>query len=70
MEEYAVLYLSFLRLPHPPDVLFGAERGRTKPEPMEPDEEVPGVTWTEEAVRACLYLYLALLPLNEKLIHE
>lgn len=26
--------------------------------------------WTEETIKQCLYLYLALLPLNHKLIHE
>lgn len=26
--------------------------------------------WTEETVKQCLYLYLALLPQNHKLIHE
>ena len=26
--------------------------------------------WTEETVMQCLYLYLALLPLNHKLVHE
>lgn len=26
--------------------------------------------WTEETIKQCLYLYLALLPQNHKLIHE
>lgn len=26
--------------------------------------------WTEETIKHCLYLYLALLPQNHKLIHE
>lgn len=26
--------------------------------------------WTDETVKQCLYLYLALLPQNHKLIHE
>lgn len=26
--------------------------------------------WTEETVRQCLFLYLSLLPLNHKLVHE
>lgn len=26
--------------------------------------------WTEESVRQCLYLYLSLLPLNHRLVHE
>ncbi|XP_068085676.1 symplekin isoform X2 [Anabrus simplex] len=60
IEEYAILYLSFLRLPQPPDVLFGADRGR----PMKVE------MWNEDIIKVCLYLYLALLPINEKLIHE
>lgn len=31
--------------------------------------EVAG-SWTEETVRQCLYLYLSLLPLNHRLVHE
>lgn len=27
-------------------------------------------SWTEETVRQCLYLYLSLLPLNHRLVHE
>ncbi|PSN37455.1 hypothetical protein C0J52_11700 [Blattella germanica] len=60
IEEYAIFYLGFLRLPQPPDVLFGVERGR----PVRMD------SWNEDIVKVCLYLYLALLPINEKLIHE
>lgn len=26
--------------------------------------------WTEETVRQCLFLYLSLLPLNHRLVHE
>ena len=26
--------------------------------------------WTEEGIKLCLYLYLGLLPVNHKLIHE
>lgn len=60
VEEYAILYLGFLRLRQPPDVLFGMDRGR----PIKSD------VWSEDIVKVCLYLYLALLPINEKLIHE
>ncbi|XP_021916110.1 symplekin [Zootermopsis nevadensis] len=60
IEEYAIFYLGFLRLLQPPDVLFGVDRGR----PIKVD------AWNEDTVRVCLYLYLALLPVNEKLIHE
>lgn len=75
IEEYAMLYLSFLRLPSPPDVLFGPDRGRVKStipviECRNATGEATPIPWNEEAVRACLYLYLALLPLNEEMIHE
>lgn len=60
IEEYAIFYLSFLRLPQPPDVLFGIERGRS----------IRIDCWNEDIVKVCLYLYLALLPINERLIHE
>jgi len=60
IEEYAVFYLTFLRLPKPPEVLFGPDKGR----PERADY------WTDEAIRACLYLYLVLLPIKQDLIHE
>ncbi|XP_026294194.1 symplekin [Frankliniella occidentalis] len=60
IEEYAIMYLGFLQLPAPPDVLFGAERGR----PSKAD------TWAEGPTKACLYLYLELLPHEHRLIHE
>nr|CAD7410338.1 unnamed protein product [Timema cristinae] len=60
IEEYAIFYLSFLRLPQPPVLLFGPDRGR----PNKSD------SWSEDIVKACLYLYLALLPNNESLIHD
>ncbi|RZF35803.1 hypothetical protein LSTR_LSTR009219 [Laodelphax striatellus] len=62
IEEYSVMYLDFLRLPQPPNVLFGAEQGRFKP--------VDTAAWAEDSIKACLYLYLVLLPANQKLIHE
>lgn len=37
------------------------------PGPALPEVAAP---WTEETVKQCLYLYLALLPQNHKLIHE
>lgn len=60
IEEYAIMYLGFLQLPAPPDVLFGAERGR----PSRAD------SWAEGPTKACLYLYLELLPHEHRLIHE
>ncbi|XP_078517033.1 symplekin [Lissotriton helveticus] len=59
VEKFALNYLQLLVHPIPPSVLFGADK----------DTEV-AAPWTEETVRQCLYLYLALLPQNHKLIHE
>ncbi|XP_014208073.1 symplekin [Copidosoma floridanum] len=60
IEEYAELYLGFLRLPSPPEILFGQDRGRLHIEE----------NWTESTTRACLSLYLALLTEHQNLIHE
>ncbi|XP_011496365.1 PREDICTED: symplekin [Ceratosolen solmsi marchali] len=60
IEEYAVLYLGFLRLPSPPEIVFGQDRGRPQIED----------NWTESTTRACLSLYLALLTEHHILIHE
>ncbi|XP_042890478.1 symplekin-like isoform X2 [Penaeus japonicus] len=58
--EVATVYLKYLLLETPPDSLCSHNFGR----PNEPNE------WTEPLVKACLYLYLALLPLNQALIHD
>lgn len=60
IEEYAVLYLGFLRLHTPPEIVFGQDRGRPQIETL----------WTESTTRACLGLYLALLSEHQDLIHE
>ncbi|XP_033334950.2 symplekin scaffold protein isoform X4 [Megalopta genalis] len=60
IEEYAVLYLGFLRLHAPPEIVFGQDRGRPQIETQ----------WTESTTRACLGLYLALLSEHQDLIHE
>ncbi|XP_068988767.1 symplekin isoform X1 [Bombus flavifrons] len=60
IEEYAVLYLGFLRLHTPPEIVFGQDRGRPQVETQ----------WTESTTRACLGLYLALLSEHQDLIHE
>ena len=60
IEDYALMYLKFLLLEQPPALLCGPEKGR--------NEVV--TTWTEEIIKACLYLFLAILHSNEKLIHE
>ncbi|XP_029475439.1 symplekin isoform X2 [Rhinatrema bivittatum] len=59
VEKFALNYLQLLVHPNPPSVLFGADK----------DTEV-AAPWTEETEKQCLYLYLALLPQNHKLIHE
>ncbi|XP_068106179.1 symplekin [Hyperolius riggenbachi] len=59
IEKFALNYLQLLVHPNPPSLLFGADK----------DTEV-AAPWTEDTVKHCLYLYLALLPQNHKLIHE
>ncbi|KAK7173913.1 hypothetical protein R3I93_003671 [Phoxinus phoxinus] len=59
IEKFALTYMQFLVHPNPPSLLFGAGE----------DTEVAS-PWTEESVRQCLYLYLSLLPLNHRLVHE
>lgn len=60
IEEYAVLYLGFLRLHNPPEIVFGQDRGRPQIENL----------WSESTTRACLGLYLSLLTEHQDLIHE
>ena len=57
IEEYSVMYLRFLISPTPPALLFGEDRGRPIIQEM----------WTEDIVKVCLYLFLSLLPKNQKL---
>ncbi|XP_037095564.1 symplekin [Syngnathus acus] len=59
IEKFALNYMQLLVHPNPPSLLFGADK----------DTEVAS-PWTEETVRQCLFLYLSLLPLNHKLVHE
>ncbi|KAG0711695.1 Symplekin [Chionoecetes opilio] len=58
--ESATTFLKYLLLDAPPDVLCSHDLGR----PVQPGE------WTEPSVKACLYLHLALLPLNQSMIHD
>ena len=58
IEDYSVTYLKFLLLARPPDMLFGDDRGRP----------VVVGTWTEDIIRVCLHLYLAILPRSQKLL--
>uniref|UniRef100_A0A6Q2ZLB5 Symplekin n=1 Tax=Esox lucius TaxID=8010 RepID=A0A6Q2ZLB5_ESOLU len=59
IEKFALNYMQLLVHPNPPSLLFSADK----------DTEVAS-PWTEETVRQCLYLYLSLLPLNHRLVHE
>jgi len=58
IEDYSVTYLKFLLLARPPDMLFGEDRGRP----------IVVSTWTEDIIRVCLHLYLAILPRSQKLL--
>lgn len=59
IEKFALNYMQLLVHPNPPSLLFGADK----------DTEV-AAPWTEETVRQCLFLYLSILPLNHRLVHE
>ncbi|CAJ1078692.1 symplekin [Xyrichtys novacula] len=59
IEKFALNYMQLLVHPNPPSLLFGADK----------DTEV-AAPWTEETVRQCLFLYLSLLPLNHRMVHE
>ncbi|XP_054758403.2 symplekin-like [Lytechinus pictus] len=63
IEEFATSFLRKLLLSRPPASLVLCLA----------DQEMQAVAakaWTEETTKMCLYLYLALLPVNHKLIHE
>ncbi|BET00821.1 symplekin [Nesidiocoris tenuis] len=59
IEERALGYLNYLKYPRPAMELFGPELGR----PFRSE------TWNDDCTKACLYLYLSLLPLSQELIH-
>ncbi|XP_067136440.1 symplekin [Centruroides vittatus] len=58
IEEFALKSLKYLLNNSPPPVLVS---DRSRP--------LSG-TWTEEYTKVCLHLYLTLLPINHKLIHD
>ena len=60
IDKYADVYLEFLLLKEPPAVLFGPEKGRP----------VVWQTWTEETIKACLYLYMTMLSSSAMLVHK
>jgi len=58
IQEYSVMFLRFLLLASPPDMLFGEDRGRP----------IITSTWTEDIIKVCLNLFLVLLPKCKKLL--
>uniref|UniRef100_A0A915KJJ5 Symplekin n=1 Tax=Romanomermis culicivorax TaxID=13658 RepID=A0A915KJJ5_ROMCU len=58
--KYIEEFLETLVLPSPTNNLFGANKGRL---------ENPG-RWEEDSIKACLYLFLFLLPVDYSLIHK
>lgn len=60
IEQHAIHYLGFLTQLNPPEALFGMSKGRAQKQD----------NWTDDSIKACLYLYLSLLPINQGLIHE
>jgi len=60
-EDKAVhTYMSSLRLPNPPEILFTEILGRN-----EVQKE-----WTDDLIKSCLTLYLQLLSIKNSLVHE
>lgn len=59
IEKYALESLQQLLADHPP-----------APVGQDPDEVIAPGEWTDDSIKLCLYLYLALLPQNHKLFHE
>ncbi|XP_076061813.1 symplekin scaffold protein isoform X2 [Oratosquilla oratoria] len=53
-------FLNMLLQPNPPESLRSHNLGR----------QVLPMEWTEPTVKACLFLYLALLPINQSIIHD
>uniref|UniRef100_A0A914WJ65 Symplekin/Pta1 N-terminal domain-containing protein n=1 Tax=Plectus sambesii TaxID=2011161 RepID=A0A914WJ65_9BILA len=60
VKEFVGTLLENVLRPQPPPVLFGEEQGRP----------VRMMVWDEHTIRACLYLYLNLLPLDHSLIQK
>ncbi|KAK2181060.1 hypothetical protein NP493_413g00016 [Ridgeia piscesae] len=61
IERYALYYLKYLLQSQPPAEL---------PTTIHVTGDAAGGSWTEDTIKLCLYLYLGLLPVNHKLIHE
>ncbi|KAK2568901.1 Symplekin [Acropora cervicornis] len=59
IEKYALESLQQLLADHPP-----------APVGQDPDEVIAPGEWSDDSIKLCLYLYLALLPQNHKLFHE
>ncbi|XP_064599772.1 symplekin-like [Liolophura sinensis] len=59
MEKYALIQLKYLLHKSPPPILFPGIKNKDAPK-----------VWAEDSIKLCLYLYLGLLPINHKLMHE
>lgn len=60
IEKFALMNLEYLRYQQPNDSLFGPNQGRLE----------GGNAWTDDIAKACLMLYVSLMPVNESLIHD
>lgn len=56
IEDFALTFLRYLLEPTPPRHLL--------------HDPVAVTTWTEDCIKICMQLYLSLLPVNNKLIHD
>lgn len=86
IEKFALTYMQFLVHPNPPSLLFGAGEDTGAKifgsflyctyhlfllsDIIHVVSSEVAAPWTEETVRQCLYLYLSLLPVNHRLVHE
>lgn len=60
IDDFVVKQMDHLKFQNPPGELFGNAYGRITKSDI----------WTDNLVRACVQVYIALLPINEALIHE
>ncbi|KAI0228524.1 Symplekin [Lamellibrachia satsuma] len=61
IERYALFYLKYLLQSQPPPEL---------PNVIHATGNSANGGWNEDSIKLCLYLYLGLLPINHRLIHE
>ncbi|KAJ6633749.1 Symplekin [Pseudolycoriella hygida] len=60
IEDYALMWLSYLEKPSPPEQMFSVDYGRPEPTPV----------WNELLAKICLSLLFALMPHYESLINN